>query len=227
MGTLIDIEGRTLTPDNTLSESYTEEAMVTEHPIANDADPTDHRQVLPRKLSLELLFTETPLAPNGLTEIDYGEVALRAGGAPKIITGPRGWQALYFIRTAADAGTMTYSSKRLGQLVNLMLENMTYTVVNRRDLRITLELKQVVFAQSLRVDLPPEVVRKGKPQVCPNVNTGDQGKFQIYGPEQIPEGPQDISLTLNAIAGGKTDSQLVDMFNFEFGTVDPINGSLF
>lgn len=212
MSTLIDINGRTLTPDNVLTEKYGEPALVTAFPVANDADPTDHRQVLQRTLQLEILITETPFA-KALTEIDYGEVALRVSTNLRSIAGPRGWQALYFIREAADAGTMAYSSTRLGLLDRLMLENMEYEVNARLDLRITLNLVQVVFAETLRTDLPPLAVRKKRPEVCPKVDTGDQGKLLI-SPDTTD--PDEIGHVRNFTSGLGDDQAVVDEMNASF-----------
>ena len=211
MPTLVNEDQETITFDNVLSESYAETAMVTDHPIANSANVTDHRQIKPRLLTLEVLVTETPFEgqEHGVPVIEVGNVGEL--GAPRAIT------YLQRIRAFAEAGVLIYSSKRLGSLANLMLESMEYTVENRWDLIIKLELKEVFFAEGVRVDLPKVKVRRTRPSVCPVVKQGDQRKEELATPiiftEEELYPPNDVSMVHGLTEGARYNPNFAEQFN--------------
>ena len=210
MPTLIDSTGNTITFDNILEENYSESAIVTDHPITNSANVTDHRQVNPRILTIRALVTETPY--EGYQNEFVAEEYL-------FMDGWRSFRYLAAIRANAPE-PFTYISQRLGTHENYMLERMEYTVENARHLIINLELKEVSFAAAQRVDLPKVKVRRKRPSVCPVVNQGDRQKENVKGgippiifteDELYP--PRDLSATRNTVFGLATDAEGVDIVN--------------
>lgn len=208
MATLIAADGYSITFDNILEENYSDSAIVTEHPIANSANVTDHRQVNPRVITLRALVTETPF------EGKENDIPLVSGER----TGPRGWMYLQLVRSAANLGPMTYVSTRLGANRDYMMTRLEFSVENPLHLIFDMELKEVTFAEAQRVDLPKIKVRRTRPSACPVVKQGDRPKEEVKPPsaedEQPP--PRNISFYRNFELGLATDPEGVDIINSFF-----------
>ncbi len=90
--------------DVLLKEQVTESVQTTEHPVETGTDPTDHVRVMPIRLVLEGLFTNTPIpnadrrgeraeAPRtttrlGYAQTKYGELLKLKSGSAQTITTP-------------------------------------------------------------------------------------------------------------------------------------------
>lgn len=132
--------------DNVISEQYTHPANVTEYPIDRRSPVTDHRQRQQKSISLTLLVTGTPYATNPLNS--------EQGTGYERIQNVRDW-----LEDNQDS-SFSYAGVRFPLIENLLIQEFSYSVDSRLELRIDMSLRQVEFGEAQVVELPPERIQK-------------------------------------------------------------------
>lgn len=158
MGTFINFLNESLTFDAKITEEYTEDTNVTEHPI--EGSPTDHSQERPLLLEIEGVISESPFSTQAM---DLGEGA---------VGGRRGLAALQILRRSRGH-SLTWVGTRLGVVVDLMITSIQASIPKTASTRFRVSLKQVSFAQTAIVDLPPEFSRAPPTKLCGPQTTSD------------------------------------------------------
>lgn len=168
----------TIQLDALLSEKYVEPVITTQHPVEEGADPTDHARVLPGRLTLEAIITNTPIP-----EIDRTE----RGPAPQGRAGyaARQYRALQDLKNGravtVETATRTYKDMQITELAQSIDSKLGIDAV-----QFTVQLQKVIFVNTElvrleRVTAPTSIPKKP-------TNKTDQGK---QGPiEEKDDGSQ-------------------------------------
>ena len=154
-----------VTFDEALEEEIAFGANVTDHPVEGSARSQefvqDHSQRKPNILTAEVVVTETPF-PTGMGNIP-------SQGAPRIVSP-------YALLDDRLQDPCYYISTRIGVQGPFLLESATMTWGNPDMATIRLEMKQVRFAFSEQVELPPAVPKKIKKKKNPGPQTKTRDK---------------------------------------------------
>jgi hypothetical protein len=145
------------TVDHVESESWDKPLNVTDHPVDDNSNTTDHAQQDP----LEVSFTAF-----------VSEVAPPRGFRPNEPN--RHLKALEFFRgLAEDVPPVTVVSQERGAVRDMVVQGRPYTFDNRRGVEIDLSFKKLEFAVAERVEIPPE---QPPPDQSGQADDQDQGK---------------------------------------------------
>lgn len=138
--TLIRVsDGLPFTFDNAIAEFYEPSVLVTNHPVEEGVDVTDHAQRQPLPFAIRVLQTETPLGPGDGPD-----------GAARLLA------AIEYLRNA-EGQLLDVVTTKFGTITNCLIESYPHEVSVRRDLPITVRMKQVRIATAQSVIIPPEV----------------------------------------------------------------------
>lgn len=169
---VIDVEGAAIEVDAVISERHSAQVELTKHPVESGVSPTDHARLLPQKLRLEAMVTNTPL---NQVDRDFRGVSgdASSSGAPGA-TGyaQRVLAELDKIRT--DRGLIVISTP-----VRVYRRMMLTSIEVPRDsktadaLRITLEFEELRIVKTDVAKL--EVQNTAPPKTMP-VKKVEQGK---------------------------------------------------
>lgn len=140
--------------DAVLKADHTTSLLITDHPVEKGADITDHAQVQPKQLTLEIGFTDSGML--------YG-----SGGDGRSVNA---FQALVAIQETREPFPV---STRLFNYKNMLIESLTspddYTTMNA--LKATLTLREIIIVQTATVGVEG---RSSDPQTTDSTNSGTQ-----------------------------------------------------
>jgi len=217
-------EGRIwFTADNVMGEDFTHPAQVTNHPIGNRSTPADFRLREPITIDLVLRVTESPLVPaaggpNPLVAPEGGLSLAPAAADLNPTTRPRaaGFKAEL---KRYEAGLWEYLSESMGLYTPLVMVNWSYSIRTPVHVDFNITLQEIEFIQSQRVELPPLVVLKKAPEVCPVVDKGDKAKQSLGSGGSGGSGvsPRDQSFLSRGVQGNLSDDELVNKLTAGFG----------
>jgi len=128
---------RALTLDNVSLESYEPTIEVTNHPVEDGVDISDHAQPKPTRFSIRMVQTESPFANVSAT-----------GGVQRIL------DALAFLRSI-EGKLVNVVTTRTGTVTNCLLTGYPYEITARRALPAVLRFQQVKIAAVESVIIPP------------------------------------------------------------------------
>lgn len=163
----------TIPLDALLSEKYVEPVITTEHPVEEGSDPTDHVRVLPGRLTLEAIITNTPIPENDRQQ--RGEATPGRGGYAA-----RQYKALQALKNGraitVETGARTYKNMQIKELAQSR-DSKTGT----DSIQFVIQFQEIVFVSTELVRLE----RVTAPTSIPKKPTGktDQGK-QTPTPEE-------------------------------------------
>jgi len=162
-------DGTVFTFDAGFSESPTDEAEVTRHPVEDGADITDHVQDLPARLSLVVGLTNSPLPEQGPMaknrDLDlYLELldVKRRGELLQVVTGLRVYDNMVLTRVAP-----------------------TRTARSGQALEINIDFEEVKLTTTETVDIPPAQQRRRagrqNPEAVAKAATAEQINVGLAG----------------------------------------------
>ena len=212
MGGTIRIQetGEFLTFDTTLDESRSDTADVTDHPVDEALNVTDHRQPQPKIVQVTARISESPTPAQTGRENDFALVVGPVQGPPPTEGKPRIDHARDFIDRASE-GMVTWVGAKYGTIENLMITDVTKNIVRAGHLDFEIDFKQIRIARSQTVKIPPEAVEK--PTNEPEQDNCDQvatGGFTPVPDSVYDQGSQDEVDT-------QTRTELKQFFDSVFG----------
>lgn len=136
-------DGERLRFDAWITGNFDGAAIVTDHPIEGGSTISDHSQIEPLQIVLDVRQTETPLdEPDDLW---FGEARITA--------------AMDFLRDVGRSGApLTVTIPRIGVFENMVLSAWPNTIDQSRATAFELTLRQIEIAETAIVDVPIEVV---------------------------------------------------------------------
>jgi hypothetical protein len=140
--------------DATIKQDHTAEAEVTEHPVEQGADPSDHIRRRADTLSLDCVISSTPLGPN-----TNDGLAVAEGLAPRVV------DAYAYLRRAMDDGRLLTITTTLRVYQNMVLLSLRPSRDSKTGDALTFQaqFKQVRIVNNLRIEKPTTDLRvKGK-----------------------------------------------------------------
>lgn len=135
--------------DATVAENHEYSAEVTRHPVERGIDISDNVEIEPFKLTITGIVTNTPIDP------------------VSIVRQNTGLQGESRVRDVWDAITEFFATKRVISVVTglKVYDNMVISAVRtprgepRQDIRPTIELEEIRFADTVLVPIPPDILR--------------------------------------------------------------------
>lgn len=154
-------DGSDLEFDGWIGGTFSGSAVVTDHPIEDGSSVADHSQAEPRRITLQMKQTETPIEGAGV-EGPYGPERVR--------------EAMRFLDAAGESGDpLDVSIPRIGLFELMVLESWPAEISVERAADFEIVLKQIEIAEALVVDVPVEAIapasRAGQQ---PEADTGKQ-----------------------------------------------------
>lgn len=150
---MVTIDGIEL--DAAITEKHSAGVEITKHPIEEGANPTDHARVLPFKISVEGMLTNTPLgaetrAARGVTK----DAASSTGAVGAAGPAQRSMSALEKIRTDRRAVTVVSDFRTYENMLISMIE-VPRDAKNGEAIRFTITMEEIRFVRSevARVDV--------------------------------------------------------------------------
>lgn len=151
----------TITLDATISEAHEGEVDVTEHPVEQGADVTDHARPKPDNYMLTGLISDTPLSPGQ---------ARRAGVAEGTVKEIPGRSQLVYeqLRTLKDTGKLITVVTGLRTYENMLVTKLSAPRDNKTGdaLMFTMGLRQIRIVQNkttqVVVAIEPKAKKKAK-----------------------------------------------------------------
>lgn len=134
---IIRSDGETMTLDATFRERGGFEQRITDHPIEDGSTVTDHLQKLPETLVVDAAVTESPASATALR------------GTERVLN------AVEFLRGCIGQ-EVDVVTVRFGTLERWGIKSVQYDVTHRRSLPITILFRELEFAQTGTVSIPPE-----------------------------------------------------------------------
>ena len=137
-----------VTFDATMSESHESTTEITDHPVEDGADITDHLKRMPDEFSLTGIVTDDPL----VVERSTNATAANTGGDPN----QRAVSAYVFLRTAKDQGRLVRVFTKLRDYRNMAIASLTVDrdKGNSRILEADITLREIVIAVTEQVEAP-------------------------------------------------------------------------
>jgi len=133
-------DGEGLTFDASPSRTYRKNYNVTDHPVEEGADVTDHVQQLPLEYTVTGIVSGTPFESAQNADSEF-----------------RTLEALEFLEQTADAGeVVTVLDDRLGLIQDVVIASVPTQVDVQRRLQFEVKFRRVVFAEAQRVEIPPD-----------------------------------------------------------------------
>lgn len=130
--------GESLTVDGTIREQHDRGARVTDHPIETGSTVSDHIQALPLTLTISAVWTETPLDT-------------RIGALP---VGPARIREVVRFLGAILGETVDVTTSKAGTYASMALVRLPVVYSLRGDLPTELTFRELVIAESQRVQIP-------------------------------------------------------------------------
>lgn len=174
--------GEVLRLDRTDAESYSPSSTITEHPIEDGSTVSDHIQSRPLPITVEGIITESPY--------DRGDVGVLIGrtGVDRINA------ALEFLR-AASTEILTVESTRLGSFSSYGLASYQHRIGVLRELRLSLNLRQVRLAEVETVSIPPLAPAPTQSTGAPDgQDAGQQASADTEGEDDATDKSAAVSL---------------------------------
>jgi hypothetical protein len=181
-----------LTLDATVKEQHTSRGEVTDFPVETGSEIADHKRVLPDRLKIEGVVSNTPLPSQTTSSSGSFDDDMQAG-----VYSQRAETAYCMLLAIHQAGIAITVLTPLRQYANMEIENLD---VPREAsvgdvLRFSIDLKQIVTVNSQTVNVP----KKAK------ASTKQQKQHDGTKPKEVILGPQPrIYSGLNALALGDT-----------------------
>lgn len=178
--------------DATLSEVHTSEAAVTEHPVEEGANISDHIRRLPEEVEINGVVSNTPIvflasiAAESPIENDITPVTDRAGLAYAELT------------RIQDAGELVTVVTTLRDYENMAL---TSLVVNRdaqsgNVMNAQLSLREIIVAETQGVEAPTPVTKSNKPPIDQGTQTAGAASAATTAANQ-----QEVSVVASLLGG--------------------------
>lgn len=156
--------GRSPTPTDTLieldaavSEEHASESQITDHPVEEGADITDHVRRQPRRLVVNGWFSNHPIL-----KLASENAQGIAGGDPQT----RAQDAFAELERIKDAGTLVAVRTTLKTYESMIITSLSAPRDARRGstLDVTIGLREIVTATTELVEPPEPVVQSKKPR---------------------------------------------------------------
>lgn len=144
--------------DATLSERYQGDAVVTDHPVEEGSDITDHIRRSPERVDIEAQVSNHPI----VALASLRATPILPGGDPR----QRAEEAFEFLRGIKDAGLLVDLSTTLADYENFAL--ISLGVTRDKDTRNIVALSmsfrevQIALTQTVAAPAPAEPERKGR-----------------------------------------------------------------
>lgn len=147
--------------DATVTEKHTGMVEVTKHPIEQGANPTDHARVLPWKLQIEGLLTNTPLGAETRLARGINNSASSTGAPGAAGQAQRSFAALEKLRTDRKTVTVLTSTRRYTNMLITQIEQPVEAKIGDA-IRFTMSLEEVRFVRSevARIEITNRPARK-------------------------------------------------------------------
>lgn len=147
--------GESVTFDAMIRESHTVEVRVTEHPIEQGADVSDHAQARPRDFSVSVVVSETPVqtAPNFSisTAVLIPQEGASLGGVQNRVR-----EFFDFLAEIAEAGEFVdVVTPKMGLVSGVIITRIPLEVDNINVGRFTVGFRKVRIAERVTVLIPP------------------------------------------------------------------------
>jgi hypothetical protein len=156
VATLFAVEdGSSITFDGILRESWEFSGKVTDHPVEEFDFVIDNRQRNPNTLEVEAVMTRTRFYESET----FGQLVASEGLFDPLS------DTKSFLELYSRISLFTYTSVRLGVVENLMIEDFSFEIDKLDRIEFKISFKEIVFATSVFVDLPPIQVRRQEPVV--------------------------------------------------------------
>ena len=149
--TLEDDPSQILTFDATLAEGHKGTASVTDHPVENGVDFTDHIRRMPNSLTITGVVTDAPL----VVERSVNATPANTGGDPN----QRAVSAYQFLLVAKDRGKLIRVFTRLRDYRNMAIISLSVprTAGESRIIRAEIELREILVAVTEQVEAPTPI----------------------------------------------------------------------
>lgn len=174
--------------DAALSETHTGNANVSDHPVENGVDMTDHIQRTPEELQIVGIVSDTPL---------LALASLRA--EPSIVGGDpqnRSQDAYGFLKGIKDAAQLVQVTTTLRDYASLAITGMS--VVRDKDkskiVELSLVLREIIIATTEQVEAP-------EPAKKPRKKRTNQGK-KAKPPAAPPVAEKSSSALIDGVRAG-------------------------
>ena len=152
--TIIRETGETVTFDATLRESHRVEVGVTDHPVEDGADVSDHVQPRPRSFTLAVLVTESPIAA---TPTFNASTVARLVATPVLLGAPNRVREVFnFLQATADGGELVdVVTPKFGTIPQCVITSIPTEISNINAGSFSVGFRQVRIAERLTVQIPP------------------------------------------------------------------------
>jgi hypothetical protein len=132
-----------------IREAHTIEVRVTEHPIEQGANVSDHAQARPRVVTVSVVVSETPIQQPRLRALTLGGPSLE-GAQNRVL------EFFEFIRSIAEAGEfIDVTTPKFGTISRCVIVRAPLEVSNVNEGRWTIEFRQLRLAERQTVQIPP------------------------------------------------------------------------
>lgn len=196
--TIIRETGERVTFDATLRESHRIEARVTDHPVEDGVDVSDHVQTRPRFFSLTVLVSETPIQIPS-----FRAAGLRSNLAisePSLIDVPNRVKEIFdFLEDVMNEGEFVdVVTPKFGLIEECLIVNMPVDISNVNAGRFTVSFRKVRRAELVTVSIPPL-------RPAPEAQTGTPDEQDVGAqPTENPESAEEAEDTSILYGIGET-----------------------
>lgn len=171
--------GDTIYFEGVASERFAHSADVTDHPVENRQNVSDHRQQMPLRITVEGIITGHPLIhDNGRLVRGIDPEAAIFGDPVTTFGNARLLEAVRFFEANEDE-LVEYVSARTGVRRDLFIESFSYDIDNEERIVFEIELLEIIFGRSEIVDLPPVRRRTTEPEVTIGDEEGEPVEDEI------------------------------------------------
>lgn len=189
----------TIELDASISESHVGEVEVTEHPVEQGANISDHARPKPETLSIEGVVSNTPVSRKQVLKIQNG-IGSAESNADDVRFRPEWAESAYTkLRSLKDSGILVTVVTKLRTYTNMALKNLSVprNAQTGEVLRFTAQFLQIKVVQNKSITLPVEL-----PKTKPVEGRGKQVAKPAERPEAYRSGLKTASDALGVTTPG-------------------------
>jgi len=169
--------------DAIISESHTDDATITDHPVAVGSDITDHIRMQPEQITLTGMITNTPIVflSSILSKSPVGTEVAGTFFPSTVHADDRVDEGYSKLRELQSSGTLVnvFTTLRSYEDMAIVTLSVNRDVQKGKVLEISITLRKIVIAKSLSVSLPdPVKIANKKKKNDGTKQTGDATKKQ-------------------------------------------------
>jgi hypothetical protein len=182
--------------DSVLEEAHDNTIRLTQNPIESGVDVTDHAIVVPKKLSMRAVVTDSPLGLAAFALLVDSVTNLFGTSTNENAT--RSQQAYALLLALKERREPIVVTTRLVVYDNMVITRLA--VVQDKDTSqavfLNIELEQIIITESQIVDIPPSDLEEGttREQASPPIDNGRQETIPVGDSTQTSVLQQIINL---------------------------------